>query len=194
MNPTINSRTTFSSESSGLFAHIYRVDIRINTCGMHLYVMFCSTVPIFNIGHAHWATDILPGRESMIIWHSEWLFRKQVNGAHQTDVFNSKFQILTIVLVILAPEFEVSLANASITLLELLFDIWDLPSSIPVWELSSPAWTFRSWVPVPLKGWTSVCVYFAFVFFCVHIGYWWENQKERDHCEGQDICGWKILI
>jgi hypothetical protein len=27
----------------------------------------------------------------------------------------------------------------------------------------------------------------------MHIGYMWENQKERDHYEGQDACGWTIL-
>jgi hypothetical protein len=26
-----------------------------------------------------------------------------------------------------------------------------------------------------------------------HIGYWWENQKERDHKEDQDVGGWTIL-
>jgi hypothetical protein len=26
----------------------------------------------------------------------------------------------------------------------------------------------------------------------LHIGYWWEIQKERDHYEGQDIAGWVI--
>jgi hypothetical protein len=25
------------------------------------------------------------------------------------------------------------------------------------------------------------------------IGYWWENQKERDYFEDQDIGGWIIL-
>jgi hypothetical protein len=24
----------------------------------------------------------------------------------------------------------------------------------------------------------------------MHIGYWWESQKERDHCEDQDVGGW----
>jgi hypothetical protein len=27
----------------------------------------------------------------------------------------------------------------------------------------------------------------------VHIGYWWESQKERDHKEDQDVGGWMIL-
>jgi hypothetical protein len=27
----------------------------------------------------------------------------------------------------------------------------------------------------------------------IHVGYWWENQKERDHCEDQDVCGWTIF-
>jgi hypothetical protein len=27
----------------------------------------------------------------------------------------------------------------------------------------------------------------------MHIRYWWESQKERDHGEDQDIGGWIIL-
>jgi hypothetical protein len=27
----------------------------------------------------------------------------------------------------------------------------------------------------------------------MHIGYWQENQKERDYLENQDIGGWTIL-
>jgi hypothetical protein len=27
----------------------------------------------------------------------------------------------------------------------------------------------------------------------IHIGYWWESQNERDHCEDQDVGGLTIL-
>jgi hypothetical protein len=27
----------------------------------------------------------------------------------------------------------------------------------------------------------------------MHIGYWWESQKERDYLEDQDVGGWTIL-
>ena len=27
----------------------------------------------------------------------------------------------------------------------------------------------------------------------VHIGYWWESQKEGDNFEAQDVGGWTIL-
>jgi hypothetical protein len=27
----------------------------------------------------------------------------------------------------------------------------------------------------------------------MHIGYWWESQKKRDHLENQDVGGWIIL-
>jgi hypothetical protein len=27
----------------------------------------------------------------------------------------------------------------------------------------------------------------------MHIGYWWDSQKESDHCEDQDVGGWTIL-
>jgi hypothetical protein len=27
----------------------------------------------------------------------------------------------------------------------------------------------------------------------MHVGYWWESQKERDHYEDQDVGGWIIL-
>jgi hypothetical protein len=27
----------------------------------------------------------------------------------------------------------------------------------------------------------------------MHVGYWWESQKERDHQENQDVVGWTVL-
>jgi hypothetical protein len=27
----------------------------------------------------------------------------------------------------------------------------------------------------------------------MHIGYWWESQKERNYHENQDVSGWIIL-
>jgi hypothetical protein len=27
----------------------------------------------------------------------------------------------------------------------------------------------------------------------MHVGIWWESQKERDHFEDQDVVGWTIL-
>jgi hypothetical protein len=28
----------------------------------------------------------------------------------------------------------------------------------------------------------------------VHVGYWWESQKERDHWEDQDVSGWTMKM
>jgi hypothetical protein len=28
----------------------------------------------------------------------------------------------------------------------------------------------------------------------MHVGYWWESQKERDHWEDGDVGGWTIRI
>jgi hypothetical protein len=28
----------------------------------------------------------------------------------------------------------------------------------------------------------------------MHIGYWWESQKERDHLEDKDVEGWRIFV
>jgi hypothetical protein len=27
----------------------------------------------------------------------------------------------------------------------------------------------------------------------LHIGYWWESQRERDHWEDKEVGGWTIL-
>jgi hypothetical protein len=27
----------------------------------------------------------------------------------------------------------------------------------------------------------------------IHIGYWWESQKERKHWKDQDVGGWTVL-
>jgi hypothetical protein len=27
----------------------------------------------------------------------------------------------------------------------------------------------------------------------MHVGYWWESQRERDHWEAQDVGGWTII-
>jgi hypothetical protein len=27
----------------------------------------------------------------------------------------------------------------------------------------------------------------------MHVEYWWESQKERAHCENQDVSGWTML-
>jgi hypothetical protein len=36
-------------------------------------------------------------------------------------------------------------------------------------ELSSPTQTLRSWVPIQLEAWMSVCVYSVFVLSCVQV-------------------------
>jgi hypothetical protein len=37
-------------------------------------------------------------------------------------------------------------------------------------------------------------VYFLLVFPPISsIGYWWKSQKERDHCEDENVSGWTIL-
>jgi hypothetical protein len=37
-------------------------------------------------------------------------------------------------------------------------------------EMSSPAWTLRSWARIPLEAWMFVCVYSVFVLSCVSSG------------------------
>jgi hypothetical protein len=40
---------------------------------------------------------------------------------------------------------------------------------------------------------TNTFQYVEVVFLGMHIGYWREIQKERDHWEDQDVGGWTIL-
>jgi hypothetical protein len=72
------------------------------------------------------------------------------------------------------------------------------------WEDRSINWGHGH--AVPRENWISLLDYIfvlilskyglnklMFVRLEVHIGYWWEIQKERDHWEEQDVGGWTIL-
>jgi hypothetical protein len=53
-------------------------------------------------------------------------------------------------------------------------------------KLSSLTRTLASWVRVPLKAWTSVCVYSVFVLFCVYVAALW--RADHSSKESYSLC------
>jgi hypothetical protein len=43
------------------------------------------------------------------------------------------------------------------------------------------------------RGWGGQGMYHEWCRRRMNIGYWWESQNVRDHCEDQDVGGWTIL-